>query len=185
MTTLTNRSPKIDFPAATMAELVAFYNHETGKSIAKFETRAKGVARCLALVSGAPDLKPSGGAPVASAGTGRRMSVRETMASAPTAMSQLTKTVLATAVKKTSAPVKKVAASPAAPKPPALNSRAAFGLDAKITVLHKGDNPKRAAAADRYDLYRSGMTVAAYVAAGGQRRDVVWDQKMGWIKVGV
>jgi hypothetical protein len=27
------------------------------------------------------------------------------------------------------------------------------------------------------------MTVAAYIAAGGQRRDVVWDQKMGWISV--
>ena len=73
-------------------------------------------------------------------------------------------------------------AKPAAPKK-AGGGRASFTEDAIITVVHKGDSPKRGTAADRYALYRNGMTVAAYIAAGGQRRDVVWDQKMGWITV--
>lgn len=86
------------------------------------------------------------------------------------------------------APAKKTAAAkkstPAKKAPTAsAGGRRLFTEDGVITVTHKGENPKRGTAADRYDLYRSGMTVSAYLAAGGQRRDVVWDQKMGWITV--
>jgi len=180
MSTLTKQSPKIEVQAATMAELVTFYNAETGKSIKKFETRAKGVEKCLGLLakdsSLVADLKAAG------------VLARSTPAKKPvptTAMGQLAKTVVATATK-TPEPTKSQAKRLAAQKPTGVrpSPRAAFSVEDKITVVHKGDNPKRGTAADRYDLYRNGMTVAAYIAAGGQRRDVVWDQKQGWIKVG-
>lgn len=157
--TLTTSSAKIEVSAASMSELVAFYNSVTGKSIKKFETRAKGVERCIALLVKEP--------------------------AAPSAMGQIARTITRTPAE----PVKKVAdkRTPAAKKVPVVGStvrgRAHFSEAGVITVVHKGENPKRAAAAERYDLYRSGMTVAAYMAAGGQRRDVVWDQKQGWITV--
>lgn len=162
-TTLTTASSKIDVSAASMSELVAFYNATTGKSIKKFETRAKGVERCLALLV---EPKP-----------------------APSAMGQIAKSVIKADA--TTAPAKRPLAPKAQPKPaakkpaaaPVGRGRAHFSEAGVITILHKGENPKRGTAAERYDLYRSGMTVAAYIAAGGQRRDVVWDQKMGWIKV--
>ena len=97
-------------------------------------------------------------------------------------MAQMAKTVIANSApaKPAAKPTKSAAA--AKPKAPT-GGRASFGVDDVITVVHKGENPKRGTAAERYDLYKSGMTVAAYIAAGGQRRDVVWDQKMGWITV--
>ena len=54
--------------------------------------------------------------------------------------------------------------------------------DAKIKLLVK-ENPKRAAAAERFDLYKNGMTVAEYLKAGGKRADVNWDVKQGFIEV--
>jgi hypothetical protein len=45
------------------------------------------------------------------------------------------------------------------------------------------ENPKRGNAATRFSLYKSGMTVADYVAAGGKVQDVAWDSKKGFIKV--
>lgn len=53
---------------------------------------------------------------------------------------------------------------------------------AKIKILVK-DNPKRAAAAERFNLYKNGMTVDEYIAAGGARADVNWDVKQGFIEV--
>lgn len=85
------------------------------------------------------------------------------------------KTIVATVTSKKTAPAKK----PAAPV-----GRALFTDAAVITIVHKGDNPKRGPAAERYALYRDGMTVAEYIARGGTRRDVVWDAfHQGWIKV--
>lgn len=52
----------------------------------------------------------------------------------------------------------------------------------KIRVLVKG-NPKFGTAAVRFELYKTGMTVGEYVAAGGQVRDVCWDAKQGWISL--
>lgn len=52
----------------------------------------------------------------------------------------------------------------------------------KIKVLVKG-NPKRGTAAQRYDLYKNGMTIGEYINKGGQLRDVIWDAKQGWIEL--
>lgn len=89
--------------------------------------------------------------------------------------------------KKTAAPAKK-AAAPAKKAAAAAESSGGrgrapnFGDDSKIKVLVK-ENPKRAAAAERFNLYKNGMTVGEYVAAGGKRADVNWDVKQGFIEV--
>lgn len=57
-----------------------------------------------------------------------------------------------------------------------------IGGDAKIKVLAK-ENPKRGSAAERFALYKNGMTVDEYIAAGGTRADVNWDTKQGFIEV--
>lgn len=46
--------------------------------------------------------------------------------------------------------------------------------DRIIVVLVKG-NPKKGKRAARFNLYRHGMTVREYLAAGGKQRDLVWD----------
>lgn len=56
------------------------------------------------------------------------------------------------------------------------------GCDAVITLLIK-HNPKRGKSADRFALYRDGMTVGEYVAAGGKRDDIPFDTKRNFIKV--
>jgi hypothetical protein len=77
---------------------------------------------------------------------------------------------------------------PPSPAPKGHRGRAsAFGDRDKITVRHKGDNPKRGSAAARYALYRTGMTVAEYVKAVGSRgqamRDLRWDVANKWVSV--
>jgi len=203
---LTLKSTKVEVAAASMAELVAFVNEHSGKPpIKKFETRAKGVERATALIAakaegepkdpaGNPRVealikkaeKPAGKLAFNLGGSGDMLTVKKP--ATPSAAEHMAR-VLASqgAHPSTAKPAAKSAkpaaksAKPAAPKK-AGGGRASFTEDAIITVVHKGDNPKRGTAADRYALYRNGMTVAAYIAAGGQRRDVVWDQKMGWIK---
>ncbi len=55
--------------------------------------------------------------------------------------------------------------------------------DRKIKVL-VDKNPKRLTAAERFELYYTkGITVSAYLAAGGQVRDLTWDTKMGFIAI--
>lgn len=44
-------------------------------------------------------------------------------------------------------------------------------------------NPKKRAAAQRFDLYESGMTVAEYIEAGGTRADLNWDERNNWISI--
>jgi hypothetical protein len=46
-------------------------------------------------------------------------------------------------------------------------------------------NPKREGAATHamFELYRDGMTVGDYVAAGGRRRELNWDVRNGWVSV--
>jgi hypothetical protein len=94
------------------------------------------------------------------------------------------------AKKAAAAPAKK--AAPAAKKAPAKKAAAEeggtrgrapnIGGDAKIKVIVK-ENPKRAAAADRFALYKNGMTVDEYLEAGGKRADVNWDVAQGFIEV--
>lgn len=191
MTTTTNVN-LTNVNEATMADLVAFYNQNAGpdaKPIKKFETRAKGVERCTkilnAIVAKSAEAAKSGPRMSMSLSTGKLTVHRDPGTSA---MGAIAKTVAKDepapakrqpAAKKSAAPAKK---APAAKKTSA-GGRRLFTEDGVITILHKGENPKRGTAADRYDLYRNGMTVAAYIAAGGQRRDVVWDAKQGWISV--
>lgn len=209
MTSLTIFSTKLDVAAASMAELVSFYNSLSGKpAIKKFETRGKGVERCTVLLKpeGAP--APTGVDPetaakaevtkIAKAEHSRRKAerapstgmsysiengIKVTRAKgkkpkpATSAMGAIARTVV-----KPDAPAKKSAPKPKLAAKPG-RGRALFSEDGVITIKHKGENPKRGTAADRYALYRTGQTVAAYIAAGGQRRDVVWDIAQGWITV--
>jgi outer membrane biosynthesis protein TonB len=78
-------------------------------------------------------------------------------------------------------PAKKAAKPEAAAKKPGRAPN--HGDDAKIKVLVK-DNPKRGSAAERFALYKNGMTVGEYIDAGGKRPDISWDSKQGWIQVG-
>jgi hypothetical protein len=57
-------STKIDVAAASMAELVTFYNATTGKAIKKFETRAIGILRCTVLLKDETTPAPTGIDPI-------------------------------------------------------------------------------------------------------------------------
>lgn len=179
---LTTASTKIDVSAATMAELVAFHNSVViNKPVKKFADRATAVKRCLLLLV-EPNPEPEV----------KKAPARQ----APKAADPFTKAAADLAAGKIALtePRRRKAAEPTTPKAPkapkaprsataGAKGRALFSEDGIITVVHKGENPKKSTAADRFALYRSGMTVAAYIAAGGQRRDVVWDQHQGWISV--
>lgn len=54
-----------------------------------------------------------------------------------------------------------------------------------VITVNAQENPKRADAARRFALYKTGMTVGEYIAAGGLRTDINWDSnpKNGWISV--
>jgi hypothetical protein len=77
---------------------------------------------------------------------------------------------------------------PVAPKPAAAKESAAAEskksakMDKKIKVLVK-ENPKRAGAAKRYDLYTDGMTVREYIEKGGLMADIWWDEKQKFISL--
>lgn len=170
---------------ATGPQLVAFYNAHPStalKPIKKFVDRATAIERVTRLLKAdagsaapAPKSEPKLTMNIM---TGK-LSVKR---AAPTAMQQMAATIVKDKAPAKSAPAKKTkAAKPA--KAPSAGGKRLFTEAGIITVLHKGENPKRGTAAERYALYRNGMTVAAYIAAGGQRRDVVWDQHQGWISV--
>jgi len=52
-----------------------------------------------------------------------------------------------------------------------------------ITLTQEGHNPKRkpSKSFDRFDLYKTGMTVAEYIAAGGVAGDIMHDVNKGHI----
>lgn len=187
MSTLTITSTSEEIGAATMSELVALYNSLSGKApIKKFETRAVGVARCLSLVT---PTKPAKNLPATK---------RDPLSAAAAVLGagKVSLTEPKVAPKKSSAapkpaPVAKKAAAKkvpavkvARPPVPEARGRGAFSLKSVITVVLRDNPHKRGdAAVARYALYRDGMTVEAYLAAGGWRRDVVWDLRNGWISV--
>lgn len=91
------------------------------------------------------------------------------------------------AAKKGAAKPAAKAAAPAKTKvaAPEKAAKAESGGDIrKITLLEKA-NPKREGTAsfERYALYKTGMTVDAYVGAGGVKADIAYDEKKGFIKV--
>lgn len=89
----------------------------------------------------------------------------------------------AAAVEAKAAPAKSTKKSAPAPVEKAGPGRkSAFNDSMKITVLVK-ENPKRAKAAERFALYKNGLTIADYVTAGGTLADVRWDTKQQFISV--
>lgn len=52
-------------------------------------------------------------------------------------------------------------------------------------IVFVGPNPKKVGSAShaRFELYRVGMTVSEFVAAGGTTGDVAWDAPRGFIKL--
>lgn len=64
-------------------------------------------------------------------------------------------------------------------------TRSKIDLEAIITVIVEG-NPKRRTAAERFALYKTGMTVRMYTELVGNEtqavNDVLWDTDHGWIK---
>lgn len=63
-------------------------------------------------------------------------------------------------------------------------TRARFSGDSTITVL-AGENPKQkgSAAHERFELYKNGMTVDQFLAAGGLRADLSWDTRKGFVSI--
>ena len=90
------------------------------------------------------------------------------------------KTAVAEPAKKT--PAAKKAAPADAGEPGPRGRQPNIAGSAKIKLLVK-ENPKRAAAAERFALYTNGMTVDEYIAAGGKRADVNWDVSQGFIEI--
>ena len=72
----------------------------------------------------------------------------------------------------------KVAAEPSG-KP---GRTSAIKPEMKVKLL-VAENPKRAGAAERFALYKDGMTVAKYLELGGTMADVRWDIKQQFISV--
>lgn len=72
---------------------------------------------------------------------------------------------------------------PVAPKSeaPAEGSGKVAALHARVITLLVKDNPKRGESAERYSLYKSGMTVGKYLELGGYSKDIGWDVAHGFI----
>jgi hypothetical protein len=87
-------------------------------------------------------------------------------------------------VAKKAAPVAEKSTKKAAPvaEKSGPGRKSAFSDDMKITVVAK-ENPKRAKAAERFALYKNGMTIGEYVKAGGTVADIRWDVKQNFISV--
>jgi hypothetical protein len=60
-----------------------------------------------------------------------------------------------------------------------------FKADMRIITVLVSENPKKVGSKsyDRFNLYKTGMTVAEYVAAGGFLGDIRWDVRHGFISV--
>lgn len=76
----------------------------------------------------------------------------------------------------------------AANPPPAIAASIAPNerlTDARIITVLTTSNPKRAgtSAHDRFAKYRTGMTVAAFLRAGGTTGDINWDQQRSFIRI--
>ncbi|MBW4091922.1 MAG: hypothetical protein HIU82_12570 [Proteobacteria bacterium] len=92
---------------------------------------------------------------------------------------------MATTPKKAAAAKKPAAAKKAAPAPATRAPTPTAAPDGRVITVLAPANPKRtgSAAHGRFALYETGMTVAAFIAAGGQRIDVAYDAAHGFIRV--
>ncbi len=84
--------------------------------------------------------------------------------------------------KKAKVPAKKVPEK----KAQVAKGRPSKFADGDVIRVCVAKNPKRptSAAGQRFELYKPGMTVAEFLAAGGWRADLHWDLKQGFIEVG-
>lgn len=114
-------------------------------------------------------------------GESHMASAKKTTTEAPAKRPAAKKSAEAAApAKKSAAPAKKAAAPET--EGGARGRQPNFPDTAKIKIL-AAENPKRGTAAERFALYKNGMTIGDYVAAGGKRADINWDVKMGFIEV--
>ena len=77
------------------------------------------------------------------------------------------------------------APAPAAPAVAAKKAKANNARLSRVITLLAATNPKKAGSksAARFALYRTGLTVAQYCAAGGRVGDIQYDVKHGFISV--
>lgn len=137
----------------TLAELIEVHNQIAERPIKKFASKAKGAAKVEKL------LEEQG---------------KELLRSFPNDPNDNTREIHV---------VVSQTAEPATDTPKRRGPKPTYSDGAKITVLVA--NPKRdgSKAQKRFDLYRSGMTVAEFLAAGGVRGDLVWDVEHDHISI--
>lgn len=164
-------------PGAIMSEVASTTNESNDKSTAALVKEAK--KQTPKTVKHAPPAK-KGKDKKATNGSGKKIvpkagpvpaRPKKKEAAAPVKKGKATKATKATKA------VKKGATTERQP-------RTTISDDSKIKLIEK-NNPKHGTAAQRYALYKDGMTVAAYRKAAGEkwRTDIWWDSKQGWIKI--
>lgn len=188
-----------DLAAMTGSALVAHYNQLVEenpeleyRTTQRFSTAAAGIRRIEALYSSIKGAAADDGrehtvvekiqedAQAALAGQAERHKSEETSSGSTEASEEETDMAKKTAKK---------GARKARTTAKATGSTArGFAPEAKITILAE-ENPRRGAAAERFKLYKNGMTVATYCEKfeGGRSEALVhlrWDAKHGHIKVG-
>ena len=179
----------------TNSALVAHYNQlveenpELGyKKTERFASAAKGLYRIEALYSSikgaaADDGRDYSKGTEVSTDTSATAEAPSTAASAEADPTPATEEETEMAKKKTTKGARKARTTARATGSPARG----FAPEAKITIL-VDENPRRGAAAERFKLYKNGMTVATYCEKfeGGRSEALVhlrWDVKHGHIKV--
>lgn len=178
-----------DLQAMTGSALVAHYNQlveenpELGyKTTERFASAAKGIYRIEALYSSIKGAAADDGRTHTYTDTEAAPAAPETSeASAPdTPQASEEETAMAKTAKKSARKARTTAKSTG-------STARGFAPDAKITILAE-ENPRRGAAAERFKLYKNGMTVATYCEKfkNGRSEALVhlrWDVKHGHIKV--
>lgn len=183
-----------DLAAMTGSALVAHYNQlveenpELGyKKTERFASAAKGLYRIEALYSSIKGAAADDGRDY-SKGTEVSTDTSATAEAPSTAASAEADTTPATEEETEMAKKTTKGARKAHTTAKATGSTArGFAPEAKITIL-VDENPRRGAAAERFKLYKDGMTVATYCSKfeGGRSEALVhlrWDVKHGFIKV--
>lgn len=125
-------------------------------------------------------------------GTSTRGAVDASATTGPAAPGATTEDDMATkakaAAKKTKDPKPETAAVKKTKDPkPATAARGSLTFDNEhVITLIKKENPRRPGSETfrRYALYKDGMTVEKYLAAGGIPGDLRWDSERGHIKIG-
>lgn len=155
---------------------VAVFNRLTGGSVKKFENRSVGAKRVLTALAERAITPPAketkvyeqNHTPLPNAAPATEEKI---MTDTPTNAAEVATDAIATE-----------SATPPAASASGRGPRA----DARVISVKIDKNPKRegTAAFNRFELYRDGMTVDQFIAAGGSRIDVSYDVKKGYIELG-